>query len=115
MKNAPASSPWLQVIDLDPPLSPLALFQLGRGESEAIELARRNPDSDILVDDRIARRSASMLGLPVIGTVGLVGIAARRGTIESFDDAVQKVRSAGLFVTDELVEAVRFRVNRTVK
>jgi predicted nucleic acid-binding protein len=109
MKNALPSSPWLRVIDLNPPLSPLASFQLGRGESEAIEFARRNPGWELLVDDRVARRMAAIMRLPVMGTVAVAGIAAQRQLV-TFDDAVQKLRSAGLFVTDKLVDSIRLRL-----
>jgi len=37
------SPSWLTVVDLNPALSPLAIWRLGQGESEVLEYARRNP------------------------------------------------------------------------
>lgn len=41
---------WLHVVTLDPPLSPLAAMQLGRGEAEVIECAQRHTGWAVLLD-----------------------------------------------------------------
>jgi predicted nucleic acid-binding protein len=51
-----AQPSWLSVIDLTPPLSPLAIWRLGQGESEVLEYARRNPGTTVVLDDKAARR-----------------------------------------------------------
>lgn len=98
---------WLRFVALEPPLSPLAAMQLGRGEAEVIECARRQTDCAVLLDDRAGRRAAQALGLRVFGTLSLVALAAQQGHVASFDDAVAKLRSAGLYASDSVVEAVR--------
>ena len=98
---------WLRVAVLEPPLSPLAAMQLGRGEAEVIEYACRQTDCAALLDDRAGRRAAQGLGLRVIGTLSVAAFASQQGHIASFDDAVQRLRSAGLYASDSVVEAVR--------
>jgi len=36
---------WLTPVEIVPPLSPLASWRLGQGETEVLEYARRNPGS----------------------------------------------------------------------
>jgi predicted nucleic acid-binding protein len=55
MKRALPSCDWMRVVMLQPPLSPLAALQLGPGEAEAIEYARRQTDCTVLLDDRAGR------------------------------------------------------------
>lgn len=54
---------------------------LGRGESEAIILAM-DMQAPLIMDDNPARRVAKKLGVPVIGSVGLVRIAFRECIIK---------------------------------
>jgi predicted nucleic acid-binding protein len=107
MKQAWPTCDWLRVVVLTPPLSPLAAMQLGRGEAEAIEYARRQPDRAILLDDRAGRRAAQALGLRVFGTLSVAAIASRQGHVNSFDEALEQIRGAGLYVSDSVVETVR--------
>jgi predicted nucleic acid-binding protein len=60
---------------------------LGRGESEAIALARQIHADQVLIDDREAVTIARQLGLSVVGTLGVLELAAKKGLI-SFQDAI---------------------------
>src|SRR5947209_3616114 len=52
------------------------------GEAEAISLAVELAADQILVDERAARTVASNRGLAVVGTLGVLVAAARRGLID---------------------------------
>jgi predicted nucleic acid-binding protein len=106
LKLALPSCSWLVAVRLEPPISPLAVWQSGRGEAEVIEYARLHGNLPVLLDDRAARRAAEALGLQVHGTVGLVAAAAKKGVVASFPSAVAALRKAGLYVSDEIVEAL---------
>jgi predicted nucleic acid-binding protein len=56
---------------------------LGPGETEAISLALDISVDWIVLDDEPARRLAESLGLPVIGTLGLLLLAKRRRIIDT--------------------------------
>ena len=101
-----ASPSWLTVVDLNPPLSPLAVWRLGQGESEVLEYARRNPGVVAVLDDKAARRSAAALTIPVVGTLGLLVAAKRAGLLESLESAIDQVRGSGLFVDAATVAKV---------
>ena len=59
--------PWLERVTVAPPLTPLAYWLLGRGETEVIEYARLHRDTTALLDDRAARKVAAALHVPSVG------------------------------------------------
>lgn len=103
---------WVKTVSLDPPLTPLAYWRLGRGEAEVIEYARLHPGTPALLDDRSARRAAKALGIPVYGTLSIIAKGVARGTSYSFDEAVLLLRKAGLYVDDNVVAAVQKGLHR---
>jgi len=82
-------------------------WNLGAGETEVLNLAHVLPGYRAMVDDAAARACARTLGIPVIGTGGLLVIAKRRGLITSVADALQTVRDAGLWLSDDLVQLLK--------
>lgn len=101
INNAPD---WLEV------QSPAKLDEslaLGAGETEAISLAVEIAAEQILLDDKAARNAAETRGLPVIGTLGLLSLAAERGLLD-FKDALEKLRKtnfrASQTLFDELIK-----------
>jgi len=70
---------WLEVVAP----STLGLrLSLGAGESEAIALAMELTADLLLIDERKATIAASQLGLPSIGTLGVLELAARRQLLD---------------------------------
>lgn len=106
MRKALPGCGWLQPVVLDPPLSPLSAWQLGRGEVEVIEYARLHPGVAVLLDDRVARRAAASLGLRMHGTLSVVAMGAAQGHVGSFSEAVKELKTAGLYASDAVVEEV---------
>lgn len=75
---------------------------LGAGESAVLTLAASRGAIAVL-DDREARRAANALGIPVVGTLGLVLHAARQGRVESPALLVQALRDVGLRLDEQAV------------
>lgn len=75
---------------------------LGAGETAVLSLAITQGALAIL-DDREARRAAQALGVPVVGTLGIVLHAARRGRVESPRVLVQALRDAGLRLDEKAI------------
>jgi len=98
--------PWLKQISLEPALTPLAYWQLGRGESEVIEYARRASGTLALLDDRDARSVAVALQIPVMGTLGIVAKSTQRSG-GSFDHLVKRLQEAGLYLNEAVISTVR--------
>ena len=99
-------TPWLHRVRLDPPLSPLAGWQLGAGEAEVIEFARLHADDAGILDDRGARRAAAALGLTIYGTLSVLALARKRGMVPSFRQAAAAVTRAGLYAQPVLLDAI---------
>jgi predicted nucleic acid-binding protein len=110
MRNTLLELSWLECVRLAPPLSPLAVWHLGRGESEVIEYARLNPGIIALLDDRAARKVAIAVGIPVYGTLSVIAKWVALNPSRSFDEVVSKLQQAGLYVDEKTISAVRNRL-----
>jgi len=77
---------------------------LGRGEAEALLLAKQLNARLLLTDDRKARLGARRLQIPCIGLVGMVVHAKQRGKISSVRDMLHTLETrGGLYVSDAVV------------
>lgn len=72
---------------------------LGRGESEVLSWARAHQGSIAVLDDRAARRCASVFNLPVLGTVGILMRAKRRNLIPQLSVIMDKAAKVGLYIS----------------
>ena len=85
--------------------SPLDMRGLDLGERCAIAVAL-DLGATLLVDDRAARRHAEVLGLSVLGTLGVLVLAKRRGLIAEVKPVVQAMRQGGHFISPSALQAV---------
>jgi predicted nucleic acid-binding protein len=56
----------------------------------------------VILDDRPARRVAADLGLPLIGTLGILVMAKREGLIPAIRPDVDALVNSGFFVSADL-------------
>lgn len=83
------------------------LTSLDVGEAEAIVLAIEYEADFLLVDERRGRAIAAQAGVPVIGLLGALLLARKRGLIASLRDCIDELRSeAGFYVTSAVIEKV---------
>ena len=76
--------PWIEVRSPAQPMSSQVLrAALGPGESETISLALELDPEKVVLDERPARRLALSLGLPVVGTLGLLLRAKETGLVDA--------------------------------
>ena len=77
--------------------------KLHAGEVEVMILARQIPEADlVIIDDNAAKRTAQYLGLKVTGTLGVLIKAKRKGIIDSFKDAIDKIQDNGFYIDEKL-------------
>ena len=81
-------------------------WDLGAGESQVLAHSLLRTDSSAILDDKAARDCAKSLNLHVLGTLGIVMIAKRRGWIERVQPVVAHLRATGMFLSDVLVREV---------
>jgi predicted nucleic acid-binding protein len=79
---------------------------LGKGETAVLNLALTISESRVLLDDFAARKSAKELKIPVLGTGGLLILAKQSGLISTVAEAIEKVRDAGLWLSDDVIELI---------
>ncbi|MSR64928.1 MAG: DUF3368 domain-containing protein [Verrucomicrobiae bacterium] len=81
-----------------------ATDHLGEGEREVIHLALScSPVAMILMDDQTGRKTTTELGLPVIGTIGLLVAAKERSLISSVSGTLLLMRTNGYWLSDKSV------------
>ncbi|MBN8441940.1 MAG: DUF3368 domain-containing protein [Thauera sp.] len=91
---AALSSGWLMPC---PDLLDLVDGNIHPGEASTIARALQN-GIDLLMDDRVAVAFARQLGLKVIGTLGILILAKRRGHIVHVAPLVERLRTGGHYL-----------------
>ena len=86
----------------------IALLQdLDPGEAEAIALAVEVNADLLIMDERLGRRTAHHFGLNVVGVVGILIEAKRRGVIQEIKPYLDQLRDvAGFRISDILYRRV---------
>lgn len=103
------SLPWLEIIAIEK-RDPLVAFRLDEGEAQAITLAIKQNARLLLLDERRARKVASQHGIPIIGTLGVLGAAKRLGLISTLRPLIDQMMDQGRYISP----ALRAQVLRSV-
>lgn len=98
------SWPVREEIDSSPRV---AAWALGAGETAVLSHALANPPLRAVIDDMDALRCAQALGIPFLGTGGILILAKRRGLLTSVSDGIEKLRNAGLWLSDDVVRILK--------
>jgi hypothetical protein len=87
---------WLHRVDLADPTRVDFLADLDRGEAEAIVLAQEVQADLLIVDERLARRYAQHLGIPITGTLGVLLRAKQTGLITEISPLIARLEEGGI-------------------
>lgn len=79
-------------------------WDLGPGESQVLAVSDGGPGARAVLDDLEARRCAASIDVPVIGTLGVVLRAKRKGIVPAARPVLQRLRHEGLYVSTDLLE-----------
>jgi predicted nucleic acid-binding protein len=79
---------------------------LGAGESAVLAACLESEMAVAVVDDADARKCAQVLGIPVLGTLGVVIRAKLRGLIPSAADVIRRLTAAGLHLESAMVTKI---------
>jgi predicted nucleic acid-binding protein len=85
---------------------------LHAGEGEAIALAKER-GAQLLVDEIRARRTATELGIEVIGTLRILADAKRLGHIDAVRPIIVQMQSAGYRFERALIRRFLDRINES--
>ena len=97
---------WLQVVEPRAVPSEWLTLDLGAGELAAMTLALEEPGRIVLLDDALARRIARAAELKVWGTLKILLESKAQGLTGSIDPLIERLKDAGMWISDE----VRWRV-----
>jgi predicted nucleic acid-binding protein len=73
---------------------------LGGGETSVLAVTLQDKERTAVLDDAQGRKCARALGIPVVGTLGIVLRAKRQGYLASASEAIRDLRAAGLYLND---------------
>jgi len=108
VKRMLPNASWYSRVNVEISLK-VASWNLGEGESSVFSLASQKPEYRALVDDLAARRCARVLGIEILGTGGLLVLAKKRGLIQSIRKRIERLREAGPYMSDDVVELLAFK------
>ncbi|MBI1294303.1 DUF3368 domain-containing protein [bacterium] len=80
-------------------------WDLGGEETAVLSFAQQNRGWRAVVDDGAARRCAHVLGVPVIGTLGVILRARKANLIPAAAPLLRKLKDEGFRLDDEIIRA----------
>jgi predicted nucleic acid-binding protein len=100
-----ALSSELLVPEIDIPDTILE-WGLGAGETSVLALTRQTRSATAVLDDSAARQCAGTLGIPFMGTLGVVVRAKVHGLLPSVAEVAHHLRACGLFLDQRTLQKV---------
>ncbi len=95
------------------PAAVRALSTLDSGERAVLTLARKRGDSIVLVDDKRGRSGADALGIPKIGTLGVIIAARKKRLLPALTPVLHDLMQAGLYLDTARLQAAAASVGET--
>ena len=89
----------------------ILLDELDLGEAETIVLARELNADLVLMDEKKGRRKLTQLGLPKIGTVGILLKAKQVGLLSVIKPDLERLRRDGFSLSQRVIDAVLEQAN----
>lgn len=94
-----SSFPTVEVV-LDPAV---VTWDLGSGETAVLSYALEHKGWRAVLDDAAARRCARTLGIPVIGTLGIILRARQAGLVSAAAPLLRALQSQGFRLHDDVI------------
>ena len=98
----PINYPWLRTVNPKNMPSEWLALDLGAGELSAMALALENPNHIILLDDGLARRTATAAGLTVWGTLKVLLEAKSLGLVDRIEPMIGRFSEVGMWISDDI-------------
>lgn len=107
-----ACGDWMRVVPAQDQQEVSALrAALDEGEAEVIVLGQELHAGLLLLDNREPRVFARGLGLPVMGTLGVLLAAWRKGLVEDPLRDAQRLRQVGFWLDDKLFDLLKAQIS----
>ena len=103
-KNVLDERPWIVVKQVSNKKEVNKLNKrLDPGEAEAIILSMELGATSLLIDEKKGRRIAKQYGLKIVGLLGILVLAKRKGHIEELKPVLEKLRTEANFYIHPLL------------
>lgn len=96
-------SPWIIVAPIKNSALKATFATLDDGEAEVLALALEQPPRLVIVDERLARRSAKRLNLPLTGTIGVLLRAKRKGLLSAIRPLIDELILNGFYLHESVI------------
>jgi len=111
-KREVVAAKWIKTVKVQDQLAvEVLLDELDRGEAETIVLARELNADWVLMDEKKGRRKLTQLGIPKIGTLGILLKAKQIGLIPAIRDDLLTLREQGFSISQPVIDAVLKQVD----
>lgn len=85
----------------------ISAWDLGAGETQVLSHGLQSREGGrVLLDDQAARKCAQSLGLPVLGTLGVILIAKRRDWITAVRPVIEQLQMQKMYMSAALMQSV---------
>jgi predicted nucleic acid-binding protein len=101
---------WLEIVASPPTPEIISDWALGQGESSVLSYAYANPGVEAIIDDLNGRKCASLLKIPVRGTLGIILVAKKRGLIPKARPVIEELIRSGLYLSRQILDEALRRV-----
>jgi predicted nucleic acid-binding protein len=79
---------------------------LDAGEASSIALSLEIEDSILIIDELKGRKIASSLNIKIIGTIGILILAHKKGLIKDLITVILKLVNSGFRLSDDLLNSI---------
>lgn len=97
---------WIEIVNSPPIPAEVQSWGLGLGESSVLALAQQHPSTTVVMDDLAGRRCATSMGLPVLGTLGIILKARQKGLIPLARPIMEDLMRGGMYLSRNLMTQV---------
>lgn len=79
---------------------------LDRGEASSIALSLEIEDAILIIDERKGRKIANSLNIKIIGTIGVLILAYKKGLIKDLISVIHKLVNSGFRLSDDILNRI---------
>ncbi len=98
---------WISTIDVKDKKKQQDLERLlDKGEASSIALALEIDNATLIIDESKGRRIAQSLNVDIIGTIGVILLAGKKGLIKDVIGTVLRLVNKGFRLSDNLVNII---------
>ena len=109
----PTTLAWVEILNPSSQVVLPLVTGLGQGETAVLALGLEMPGTVVVLDDRLARRTAEALDIPLTGTLGVLIDAKRQSLIPEVSPLLDQLQQLGFRLSARMREAVLSVVGET--